>query len=632
MEQDEANAVAAGPTLPPDTLCRVLDFLGPNERALAGRLVNKDASKRLSRLHRNRTARFGVPLPDYASDVWKPHLQHALKHLTLFQKFQVLSVAATSGCVVNMALAFGLLQQSLPLHPLADLFIMAAGSAAVKAGHISLLYALRQCSMPVCNGQPSLVAAAEYLDLWGMLTVWGLLQWEPRDDEWEPFLCAAALAAGRSATHAGAKLEWLVEKAGDKGLLQSSPCMWAAAASGAAACGCISLLRWLRGEGLDLHKARGDDWGLYGSVEPVSYALTCALQQGHVAAADWLVDEAGYPLPHQPYPPQQQEEGEQQEEDSAEFRSAHVWEGAASGGSMEAVRWLLRRGVPVHEGAMTAAAGAGRLEVLQVLHGECGLQLTAGVFAAAAGSRSVPIATWLLAAGCPSRASSAYSSAAAAGDVDMVQWLVHEAGCPWTEDTVRMLILCWPNAITDSSRQDLGRAVRLLVEAGCPPGGTESMDAASTGGRLSVLRFLHEELGVGFGAETLARAARGGCEAVIEWLVGKGCVAEPVASEEAEAGAGDPYVQAALASDGAAMSCLWRLGVPWGEWALAWAAGRVSLRVLRCMVEQGAPWAGEAVARAVARERDGGGDAETVAWFEARLAAEEGEEEGNDGG
>lgn len=43
-------------------------------------------------------------------------------------------------------------------------------------------------------------------------------------------------------------------------------------------------------------------------------------------------------------------------------------------------------------------------------------------------------------------------------------------------------------------------------------------------GDLSLLLYLQQECGVDFDERcTLAAAAHGGCEAVVEWLVGAGC-------------------------------------------------------------------------------------------------------------
>ncbi len=326
-----------------------------------------------------------------------------------------------------------------------------------------------------------------------------------------------------------------------------------------------------------------------------------------LAVADWLVDEAGCPLP---------QEGEQGEE--GQQAQACLWSTAAAsstgGGGVVAMRWLLRRGVPMQAEAIRSAAQAGRLESVQFLHGECGLQLTEEVLKAAVGSRSLPTAAWLLRQGCPVTPE-AHFSAALAADVGMVRWLVQEAGCPLTGITVDMIACHWPSGLEHAG--GLEQAVRLLVEAGCEMGGEGAN--VSRHGHVMLLRYLHDELRTPYGWLTLTAAARGGCEEVLEWMV----------DAKFSVGHGmfrSPYVSAGQTGDLASLSCLRRLGVPLGAEVLARAVDiTVPLPALRWLVEQGAPWDEEAVARAVraAREGGSGGRFETsLEWLEARLGAE----------
>lgn len=114
------------------------------------------------------------------------------------------------------------------------------------------------------------------------------------------------------------------------------------------------------------------------------------------------------------------------------------------------------------------------------------------------------------------------------------------------------------------------------------------MDAAVRRGHLPLTRFPHEELGVGFGTNTLAEAAHGGCEPVLEWLVGAGC----------GAGTGYAYVQAAIHGDLATLRCLHRLGVPLGDqvWWRKLDGKLFSLAAVRWLVGRGAPWDEEGAA------------------------------------
>ncbi len=611
-----AGSSVAAPTMPFDLLGRALEMLEPNDRALYGRFVCKAAWRRLSQLH-HRMARFSLPLPLHVlNDAdWQPHLQQAFKQHTFHSKMRVLSGAASSGCKANLELAWGLLRPCLfpellapPHAPDHDdhYFLWVhredAGTAAIRSGHAHLLPWLVQHRCPL-EPYHTLEAAAVHCDLVGLQQAWELLGADTYTGYKRDYaLLALAKAAAKPAGDAVAKLSWLWQLSTVGQIPQDrQQQLMLSAAEGAATSGNLPVLRWLCEQGLDLRGA-GRGWSLdaFGTIAG-------ALRHGHVAVADWLVDEAGCPLP---------QEGEQAEERMI------LWGGAARGGSVEAMRWLLQRGVPMHHRAIESAAQAGRLEAVQFLHGEFGLALTEEVFRAAAGSRSLPTATWLLQAGCP-MSPAAYQRAAMAGDVGMVRWLVQEAGCPLGQDALLNCVKYWPGG--RGSGGDLEQALRVLVGAGGllpPPSATPCLDEAAGHGDLPLLRYLHEELGIGFGPGTLVATARAGCETVLEWLVQAGC-----RTGEGQ-GASDPYTLAGQAGDLATLACLRRLGVPWGPRAY-WGPGRrdrarqgqVPLPVLRWLVEQGAPWDQEAVRKGLRVAREARLYNDTVARFEARLAA-----------
>ncbi len=416
-------------------------------------------------------------------------------------------------------------------------------------------------------------------------------------------LDAMAVSAAYSDVTAIAKLSWLLstgEGAGThqqlhqhEGQLQ----LLHTAAPGAAASGSLPVLQWLHARGAT---GPGLKW---------PHTLVAALQQGHVAAVDWLVDVVGCPLP-------------QLGLQWGQWGLGFVWRNAGLSGSMGPVRWLLGRGVPAHQGAVRGAAQAGNLEAVKFLHASCGLRLTPSVFSGAAGSRSMPIVTWLLQAGCPMDPW-AYCGAAAQGDVDMVLWLAQVARCPWIEKTLSNAVDFWPRGAASTSQ--LLPTVRALVEAGCPLGagmeaggvqglGSAALDAAVRRGDLPLARYLHEECGVGFGTETMVQAAAGGCEAVLEWLVEAGC----------GLGTGYPYMRAAEHGDLATMGCLCRLGVPLGGagWWRKLDVNLVPLAAVEWLVERGAPWDDEAARKLVAKAerffRPRG--EELVSWLKARVA------------
>ncbi len=595
MAGTDTNASRVGPALPLDLIGRILEAMEHNEKVFNGRLVSKGLRERLSQPC-HRTARLDSSLPAAAADaVWQPHLQQAmhqaLKHLTFQQKLRLPSVAASSGSQANLALALGTLQPFV-FDDFPPGFDPDAGTVAAQSGHLHLLRWLLQHDCPV-SIFGTLAAAAEHCNLAGLQQVWELLT-HNSDQSGNGYLSGIAWAAGRSGASAIPKLSWLLPELREGGQRQRALVLAAAAA---AAAGSLRLLRWLLGKGLDLHSPWMDSLTVTYAMRKDAHwcvVLAGALQHGHVAVADWLVIEAGCPLP-------QQDQGSER---------GIIWEGAAGGGSVVAMRWLLRRGVAVHEGALHAAARAGQLEAVQFLQGEGGLPLTGEVFGAAAGSRSVPTAMWLLAAGCP-MTDDAYSAAARAADIGMLRWLAVEAGCPCREATPACVIRCWPEA--DANSDVLIEAVRLLVQAGCPLGNQALGDAALCG-RLPLVRYLHEELGMGLNADAMVGAAASGCEVLLEWLVERGCV-------PGEGEGLDPYAVAGYDGDLATLTCLRRLGVPLHARVLRAAVdAEVPGAVLKWLVEQGAAWDEEALLLAYRwkaySELQG-----TRAWFEARLAS-----------
>lgn len=422
--------------LPAEVQARVLELLPPNECALVGRFVSMAVSRRLSQQH-HRTARLGLPFSpgaDVTGPSWQPHLQHALKQLTFSCKGPMLLAAASSGSKLNLELAWGLLRTSLQLELLSRPQVHASdsfyadkmavyewdsGAAAVRAGHAHLLPWLAQRNCPL-HPESTLHAAAEHCDLAGLQKAWEVLGGSSglRPARNVVLLSPVMCGAGRSGIDPVAKVSWVQSLAGIAMSRHDMHILMLAAAVGAAECGNLPLLQQLHAQGLDF-RAPGRSI-CQGSV------LIAALWKGHLAVADLLVDGAGYPLP----PPH---EGEEEMNDEAywamlEERETRgdLWDSVAEDGSVEAMRWLLRRGLPVHERAYKAVIRSGRLEAVRFLHEECGLPLVDRAFTFAAGERSLDLCAWLLRAGCPMSAD-AYKQAAGGGDADMVRWLLHEA-------------------------------------------------------------------------------------------------------------------------------------------------------------------------------------------------------------
>ncbi len=600
-------AILMGPVLPSDLIARALEALGSNYTALNGRLVSKDISSCLNQPH-HRTARFSLPLPSSASGAaWQPHLQRAYRQLRFKQKVNTLAAAASSGSEVNLEVAWGLVQPSVSLAGLAHIGtyvgVTNPGAAAVRSGHLHLLPWLVQHGC-VKRSEDTLAAALEHCSLAEVQRVWELLGCHgvPYGSFSAYGQRQLAEAAARCAEPGMAKLSWLLSVMSDPTTQQHTPDVLEGAAVSAAAFGKLPVLQWLCGQqGLDLRRGATAPLQPFQNETLCGRVLSSALKHDRVAVAEWLVDEVGCPLPL--------EQGQQRAREL-------VWRAAGEGGSGEAVRWLLRRGVPVHDVLLESAARAGKLETVRLLHAECRLPLTEQVFRAAARSGSVPTATWLLQAGC-AVGKSAYLSAAQAGDAAMLRWLVREAGCPWDRSTLSNVIEHWPS---DAGSMLLEATVRQLVAAGCPPGGgtdrADSVGCAAGKGHLALARYLHEELGTEFAPETLVGAAEGGCEPVVEWLVGAGCVP----GEDTDL---HPYTMAGFVGDVDTMACLRRLGLPWNDDVLGDGVYKIMpLPSVRWLVEQGAPWDEGYVRFAVREARAHNKFMDTVAWFEGRLASQ----------
>ncbi len=586
LNEDVSVVPTSSPALSTDLIARALELLDEHDKCLNARLVNKEFCRRFNHPE-HLVARFRLPLPPSASDAsWQPHLRQAYRQLTFTSKVNTLAVAVSSGSEVNLELAWGLVQPSVSLVGLAHTTIRVTdpGAAAVRSGHLHLLPWLVQhgCADNTCK---TISAALEHCSRQEVQHVWGLLGCDV-----EPYFSEAAQenfaeVAARCADPGMAKLKWLLSVLVNPKTQRTLGYALQGAAVGAAASGKLDVLQWLcQQQGLELLREGAALLQPAHNETLCGRVLSSALQHDHVAVAEWLVDEVGCHLPL-----------EQEQQRARQL----VWRAAGAGGSGAAVRWLLDRGVPVHEAGLVAAAEAGKLETVRLLHEDHGVPLTEQTFEAAAGSSSMATATWPMQAGCP-RSWGAYLGAAKVGDASMLRWLVQDAHCPWSDGVLMAVAVFWPSDTADAKVQ-LESVVRELAAAGLQPGGgtdrADSVGYAAQIGHLALARYLHEELGVAFAPGTLALAAAGGCELMVEWLVGSGCVL----GEGADM---NPYTEAGRVGDVDAMACLRRLGVPWSEDVLGVAVYKeVPLPSIRWLVEQGAPWDEDAVRFAVREAR-----------------------------
>ncbi len=549
------------------------------ELALAGRLVSRDAAESFSGAS-HCTASLSQPLPLHAVP-WAVEAgqQHA-RQLALRHRLQLMSTAAASGCEVNLEAALAMVQGSVfpeLLHghyvgwinrfPFPD-----PGEAAIKAGHVHLLgWLVRRCP-GLLRPQGLMVAAALHLDCAGLQAVWEALQAMPDSNDGcgpEPVLTQWAFnkVAESKAPDGLAKLQWMLHAEGANRCVQDST------AVAAARSGDLSRLRWLRDRGVPMD---------------LPQMLPSALSHCSLDVVQWLVGEGGCRLPAS---------GDAVGEWGSLLKAA-----ARSSDGVEKLQWLQERGAPPLTGAAEdqltsltlAAAREGQadvvgflLSVLQQRFGAFPLGAVNGDDAAASGS--IPTVVSMRQAGCMFTRC-AYFRAAQKGDLAMVRWLAGEAGVSAEGLHLHRLFDNdgWPSD-TAANNRDLLQAVPLLLAAEAKTDGVTC--SATLRGDLPLVQYLHRDVLQGRLPEDTGKvdtAARGGCEALVEWMGGQpGWLA----------GQGDsPYLWAAETGDLGTLRALRRVGVPLG------ARDRLPQAMYHCcpapalrwLAEQGAPvgWLG----------------------------------------
>ncbi len=538
---------AAIPSLPTAVQHYILSLLPPNKRALSGRLVDKEASDALKD---DCTIYLSQPLPPHAAP-WVPQLGlKPLRHKTIEQKLRLLCTAASSGSVVNLV-AWAILQPSIYpemfntrvffAYPYPD-----PGEAAAKAGHIHLLgWLVRHCPI-LLRPVRVLQAAAHHCDLAGLQAAWEALQGESAI--FLPVLNRSVLnAAAESCTpDAVAKMEWVLT-AGAATCRTDDTTAAAAARSGD-----LGRLRWLRERGCSFD----------------SKAVVRALQHAELPAVQWLVGAEGAELP-------------------AAGSDVPVWlpylvASAKSPDCAAKLDWLQKRGCPAlsDENAdlllelTLAAATAGHVDAVRYLLSRLGQGRVLDVhndmdceFEEAVGrSGSIPMAECFCHAGLQFTYWS-IKEAMAEGDLAMLRWLMVDADAftgdlePWR---VRMAYDAWP-CETATGMENMLKANQLLARAGLPAWSMKSdiarsaLNRAAAAGNLGLVQGM-ARAGCRPTKDTLEEAVRGGCVALVVWLL-EGRVRVKVSTYMC----GRLYDLARRAGDRATVDTLRRLGVPESE-------------------------------------------------------------------
>ncbi len=577
--------------LPTVLLLHILSLLPPNDRALSGRFACRDAADALSG-PQHCTASLSQPLPPHAAPWAQEAGQQHVRQLPFRHKFQLLSTAARSGSEVNLEVAWALLEPSVfpellqgeqyRYDPYPD-----PGTAAVRSGSLHLLgWLLRRC--PGLVQSVGVLAAAALHRLAELQQAWKALldhsTSDSRNNRNRSSSCNNGSrpntrrvhltqgmldAAAKSHTpDAVAKMEWLLVAGADSCRLREST------AVAAARTGDLGRLRWLRD--------RGCPFGML--------ALCGALEHASLSVVQWLVGEGLCELP----------QGAGEGEDSSSISWSTLMHAAAMGSDGVAkLEWLQEQRAPsltgvgarLVQGMAVLAVEAGRVEVVQYLLSAVGPaalirdlsdQDTFGE--AAAKSGSIQMVQYLVQEAGLVLSHKAYNWAAEVGRLAIIRWLALEAGVSAAGADLCEVVNQWPCRTLADSR-DLLEALQLMEGAGCgwwDP--AHALDVAATRGDLALVQYLHRQQPTEVAqARFLAAAVSGGCEALLEWMA-----EQPGWHDNRYS----PYIYAASTRDRGTLAALRRLGVPWGnETELVRAVGewRCELPVLRWLAEQGAP-------------------------------------------
>ncbi len=602
MAEAEGNAdISATPEqqLPTALQLHVLSLLPPNERALSGRFVCREAADALSE-PQHCTASLSQPLPPHAAPWAEEAGQQHINQLPFPDKFELLRTAARSGSEVNLEAAWALLQPSIFPELLQSHNIPwrrppeveDPSRVAAKAGQPQLLgWFVRHCPR-LLHPQLFLRDVAEHCSLPVLQATWEEMQalftatssssssgGGPVSDSRPALdlstLCAAAESRSPDAI---AKMHWVLEAGGEGCRINSSVAMTAVSL------GDLDKLRWLRDQGV-----KCTQWVLY-------EALRCA----DLATVQWLVDEGMCVLPEpgrmaSDYPdPYDEPHGQTVLGWDAFFEAA-----AGSADGVAKFRWLQERGAPALDGAGLAlvpdialgAARPGHVEVMSYLLSLIPADViriwrAGNLVHSVLSAGKVPMAECLRQAGIAIPGPDAYISAGRSGSVDLVRWLATDAAVSSADVTLEDL-----QEVVDQWAPDgrtLTEAVRLVLGAGCTAWSAGLVCSAAGRGDRELVHFLLQLRPEHVpGGELAEAAARGGCVALMEWLAAEhpGCLTRSALAGKSL------YSVAAANGDRGMLEALRRLGVPWGvqDVVVREVKGVCCMPVVRWLVEAGAP-------------------------------------------
>ncbi len=561
------------PQLPSELQLHILSFLPPNERALTGRHVCRDAADGLDGPE-SCTAYLSQPLPAHAAPWAVAALQQHMRRVPFGDKQQLLCTAAASGSEVNLEVTMAALQPSIfpellhsreYRHHAFPFGLGDPGMHAVRAGHPQLLaWLLRRCPALL---QPATVLweAAGHCSLPVLQATWEVLKGGPARRAGVRVVCGQHVldAAARSATpDAVPKMEWVLAVGGPLCSLQQST------AEAAAGSGDLDRLRWLRDRGCPVGGAG---------------VLKRALGHADLAVAEWLVDEAGCRLPAAG-------------DDQGWFWLLQAAAGKGSVGAAAKWQWLRARGAPplarggvLLPGLVSHVIRGGHAELFQQLQPvlmDEDEELQDAIQYATPGSTAM--AACLLAAGRVFTHQD-YCEALRERDMAMLRWLAHDARVSAAELDMGDFLtrIC---GVRPGDHRDLLEAVKLVVGAGCRSWDMKAVvQLAAIWGSVDLVQYFvqHPQQ---YGRPryrpgvVVWAVAKGGCEALHAWLE------RQLGSRRLGRAQGAAYAVAAEAGDLCTLTALRRLGVPWDANVMLAAVLRGStVPTLRWLLELGAP-------------------------------------------
>lgn len=513
------------PFLPSHLKLSILRRLAPNEKALSGRLVCKEA---WHDLRESNAACFSQPLPAHATHSQK-QIHGEASMLSFSQHLMLMATAASSGCETNIDMAWRLLEPRLDRKQLqAGSYNRRTGNpgvAAIKAGHPHALPWLLRCCPGLVNGNEVALAAAELCQLPALQSV--LAELREAGKQVSDVNGLLDSAAGSRTPDAQAKLQWVMDAHPAAYTLRANT------ARAAASSGDLSRLQWLH--------ARGCPTGDVG-------VLAAALQYdayGSTAMVEWLLAHGGCAVPPL--------------EDMA--GRGELLEAAGASGDLVKLGWLRERGVPLDRRVAKTAAQEGHIAALQLLfegvrEPEQRQSCAFTALVNCVGSRPA-VLDWLhcsCAADMPSAEQLniyLYMEVAGRGDVELIKMLSEHPVHGTVRDDPEGLYAVISSWDRKAPRGKLLQAVKALVEAGWKlgPKGPRALCVAAERGDLPLLHYIHTKLGVelvpsqqhndgGNGGEgeaaeeeeqgqgdpragLFASAVSGGCLGLMQWLIHK---------------------------------------------------------------------------------------------------------------